>query len=121
MKSIGIDWLIVGADRVTANGDVANKIGTYNAMLAAKAHGVKTMVVIPWSSLDLETNSGSEVVIEQRAMSEVLNVSGHSIAPANAQAWNPVFDITPAHLVDYLVTERSVIEKPNTRKIQALK
>lgn len=120
MASKPIDWLIVGSDRVAANGDVANKIGTYSAMLAAKAHGVKTMVVVPWSTVDMATASGADIPIEQRTDSEVLCVAGHQIAAATAKSWNPVFDITPARLVDYLVTERGVIHNPSYEKLSAL-
>lgn len=120
MASQPIDWLIVGADRVAANGDVANKIGTYSAMLAAKAHGVKTMVVVPSSTVDLVTASGSDIPIEQRDGDEVLSIGGQRIATEDAQSWNPVFDITPARLVDYLITEQGVIEQPDTAKIRTL-
>ncbi len=120
MASKSIDWLIVGSDRVAANGDVANKIGTYSAMLAAKAHGAKTMVVVPWSTVDMNTASGAEIPIEQRADSEVLSVAGQQVAAATANSWNPVFDITPARLVDYLVTERGVIHNPSHERLSAL-
>jgi methylthioribose-1-phosphate isomerase len=120
MATRNIDWLIVGADRITANGDVANKIGTYQAMLVARQHGVKTMVVVPWSTVDINTASGAEVEIELRQADEVLSFQGQRVARAGAQAWNPVFDITPAELVDYLVTERGVIAAPNQQRILAL-
>ncbi len=120
MASQAIDWLIVGADRVAANGDVANKIGTYSAMLAAKAHAVKTMVVVPWSTVDMDTDCGDDIPIEQRNGSEIVTIAGQQIAADQAQAWNPVFDITPAKLVDFLVTERGVIANPEYSKIAAL-
>ncbi len=120
MASQSIDWLIVGADRIAANGDVANKIGTYSAMLAARAHGARTMVVVPWSSVDMATATGMQIPVEQRDDSEVLSLGGQRIAATDAAAWNPVFDITPAHLVDFLVTERGVIAKPDTEKLTAL-
>lgn len=120
MQSVGVDWLIVGADRVVANGDTANKIGTYHAMLAARAHGVKTMVVIPWSTLDMDTRTGADIPIEQREEQEILRFSDHQISPSGAAAWNPVFDVTPAHLVDFLVTDRGVIAQPDSNKIMAM-
>ena len=120
MASQQIDWLIVGADRIAANGDVANKIGTYQAMLAARHHGVKTMVVVPWSTVDLDTNSGAAIEIELRNSDEVLAFQGQRVARAGSMAWNPVFDITPAALVDYLVTERGVIAAPDRQNLQAL-
>ncbi len=120
MASQGIDWLIVGADRVAANGDVANKIGTYSAMLAARSHGVNTMVVVPWSTVDMNTTDGGNIPIEQRADSEITNIGGHQIAAEGATSWNPVFDITPAELVDFLVTERGIIANPDQAKIAEL-
>ncbi len=120
MASQQIDWLIVGADRIAANGDVANKIGTYQAMLAARHHGVKTMVVVPWSTVDLDTDSGAAIEIELRHSDEVLAFQGQRVARAGSSAWNPVFDITPAALVDYLVTERGVVAAPDRQKLQAL-
>jgi len=120
MASQQIDWLIVGADRIAANGDVANKIGTYQAMLAARHHAVKTMVVVPWSTVDLDTDSGAAIEIELRNSDEVLAFQGQRVARAGSLAWNPVFDITPAALVDYLVTERGVIAAPDRHKMQAL-
>lgn len=120
MASQPIQWVITGADRVAANGDVANKIGTYSAMLAARAHGAKTMVVVPWSTVDMATVSGADIPIEQRSGDEVLSIAGHQIAASTATSWNPVFDITPAKWVDYLVTERGVIHNPDHEKLVAL-
>ncbi len=115
-----IDWLIVGADRIAANGDVANKIGTYQAMLAARYHGVKTMVVAPWSSVDTGTASGAMIDIELRDGDEVLAFQGRRVARDGSSAWNPVFDVSPADLVDYLVTERGVIAAPDRTRIMAM-
>ncbi|GAB4114881.1 MAG: S-methyl-5-thioribose-1-phosphate isomerase [Wenzhouxiangellaceae bacterium] len=120
MASKQVDWLIVGADRVAANGDVANKIGTYQAMLVARHHGVKTMVVVPWSTVDVNTASGAEIEIELRDSDEVLAFQGQRVARAGSTAWNPVFDVTPAALVDYLVTERGVIAAPDRQKLLAM-
>ncbi len=120
MAQEGIQWLIVGADRVAANGDVANKIGTYQAAVAARHHGVKVMVAIPSSTLDMDMPDGSQIPIERRQPDEVTAVLGQPIAPADCGAWNPVFDITPAALVDVLVTEKGALEHPDKDTIAAL-
>lgn len=112
-----IKWIIVGADRVTANGDVANKIGTYGLAVLAKYHGVKVMVVAPSSTVDMALMSGKDIEIEMRSTEELTQVSGVQIAPNGIEAINPVFDVTPAKLIDALVTEKGVIEKPNTEKM----
>jgi methylthioribose-1-phosphate isomerase len=116
-----VHWVITGADRVCANGDVANKIGTLAHAVAARHFGARFMVVCPWSTVDLHTADGSQIEIEERSGEELLGVAGQRIAAAGAQAWNPVFDVTPADLVDVLVTERGAIEKPDREKIAALR
>ncbi len=115
-----VEWIIVGADRVAANGDVANKIGTYGLAALAKHAGKKFMVVAPTSTIDLDSASGDDITIEQRASHEVTHVADKSIASAGVNVWNPVFDVTPAALVDVLVTEQGVIEKPSQEKIAQL-
>jgi methylthioribose-1-phosphate isomerase len=120
MKSGLVQWLIVGSDRIAANGDVANKIGTYAAAVAARYHGVKVMVVAPCSTVDMHTASGVEIPIETRPAAEVLELAGQRVAPAGADAWNPAFDVTPAGLVDAIVTERGVVERPDAARMQAL-
>lgn len=115
-----ISWVITGADRVAANGDVANKIGTYALALAARAHGVGMMVVAPRSTIDLKTASGEQIPIEDRAADELLTINDTRIAPLDAAASNPVFDVTPAHYIDVLVTEAGVIHKPDRKQIEAL-
>ena len=119
-KQQHIGWLIVGADRVAANGDVANKIGTLNAVLAARHHGARVMVAIPTSTLDMDAASGADIPIENRADEEITSLAGQPVAAAGMPAWNPVFDITPAGLVDVLVTEKGCIEQPDRIKIAAL-
>ena len=114
-----IDWIIVGADRIAANGDVANKIGTYSLAVLAKQHGVKMMVVAPTSTLDFSRASGAEIVIEQRQQAELLPAC-YQAETSLITAWNPVFDVTPASLIDVLVTERGVVFKPNTEKMSVL-
>lgn len=112
MKQQQIDWIIVGADRITANGDVANKIGTYSLAVLARQHKIKFMVVAPTSTIDMNLSSGDEIIIEQRSSQELLTINNLAIAPKGAKAWNPSFDVTPAALVDVIVTEQGII-KPN--------
>lgn len=116
-----VRWVVVGADRIAANGDVANKIGTYGLALAARAHGVGFMVVAPGSTLDFATADGNAVQIEQRDPGEVLVLGDQRLAPVGVDAWNPVFDITPAELVDVLVTERGTVERPSRERMAALR
>jgi methylthioribose-1-phosphate isomerase len=104
-----VDAVVVGADRIAANGDVANKIGTYPLALAADRAGVPFLVAAPESTVDPATPSGSHVEIEDRAGDEVVAWGGRSVAPAGALAINPAFDITPADLVTAIVTERRVV------------
>jgi methylthioribose-1-phosphate isomerase len=113
-----IKWVIVGADRIAANGDVCNKIGTYTHAVTARHHGVRVMVVAPTSTFDLNARSGQEIPIEQRAKEEILNFSGVKIAPENVSAWNPAFDVTPADLIDVIVTEKGIIEAPDSGAVR---
>lgn len=115
-----VSCVVVGADRVAANGDVANKIGTYALALAARAHGVRFLVAAPMSTVDFDTASGDDIPIEHRPAAEVLGFSARRVAADGAGAWNPVFDITPAALVDVLVTERGVLERPDRERLAAL-
>jgi methylthioribose-1-phosphate isomerase len=117
MAAGGIGWVIVGSDRIAANGDVANKIGTYGLAVAARHHGVRFMVAAPTSTIDLETPDGGSIPIEERPGEEVLQCAGQRTAAAGVNAWNPVFDVTPAALVDAIVTERGVVERPDRDKI----
>ncbi len=114
------EWVIVGADRITANGDVANKIGTYSLAVLARHHGMKFMVAAPSTTFDLSLNSGNDIPIEQRPMSEVTSLQGIQIAPQKCQAINPSFDVTPAELIDAIVTERGVIHQPSVATVAAL-
>lgn len=113
-------WLIVGADRICANGDVANKIGTYGLAVLAQHHGVKVMVVAPSSSCDASLTQGADIVIEQRDPREICEVHGVPIAPAHSVALNPAFDVTPAAYIDVLVTEKGLIQQPDSMKLKAL-
>lgn len=118
MRQGNISWVIVGADRIAANGDVANKIGTYSLAVAARHHGVKFMVVAPASTVDMKVAQGADIPIEHRLAEEVTRLGGQMVAVAGTEAWNPVFDITPAGLIDALVTERGVIEHPDSAKMR---
>ncbi len=121
MAAGGIGWIIVGSDRIAANGDVANKIGTYHLAIAAKYHGVKVMVAAPTSTIDFSVASGRDIPIETRSADEVLQYAGTQVAAAGVGAWNPVFDVTPASLVDAIVTERGVVLQPNAEKMAVLR
>jgi methylthioribose-1-phosphate isomerase len=103
-----ITCVLVGADRIAANGDVANKIGTYGVALAARANGVPFYVAAPSSTVDLATPDGAAIPIEERAAEEVAALGGRRTAPAGVQVWNPAFDVTPAGLVTAIITDRGV-------------
>ncbi len=120
MQTQRVDWVIVGADRIAANGDTANKIGTYQLAVGARAHGVHFMVVAPTGTFDLNCADGAGIPIEQRAAGELTRLQGRQIAPARTDAYNPVFDVTPAALIDAIVCERGVIGKPDCTKIVQL-
>lgn len=120
MKQGQVRWVIVGADRIAANGDTANKIGTYSLAVAARRHGVGFMVVAPFSTIDLESSSGDDIPIENRAPQELLEFQSQRVAADGSQAWNPVFDVTPAELIDAIVTERGIVRPPNAEKIARL-
>lgn len=120
MQSGAVQWVIVGADRVAANGDVANKIGTCQLAIVARHHNVRFMVVAPASTVDMNMAHGSMIDIEMRDPAELLSIAGQRTVVDGAQAWNPVFDVTPATLIDALVTERGVIERPNASSMQLM-
>ncbi|WP_462116042.1 S-methyl-5-thioribose-1-phosphate isomerase, partial [Lysobacter xanthus] len=119
MQTGAVQWVIVGADRICANGDTANKIGTYQLAIAARHHGVKFMVAAPSSTVDLETPSGDSIHIEQREPAELFALGGVRTAAERIEAWNPVFDVTPHGLIDVIVTERGVIERPDADSMRA--
>lgn len=105
----GVDAVVVGADRIAANGDVANKVGTVSHSLAAWQAGIPFVVAAPESSIDLATESGQQIDIEIRDPDEVLSIAGNRVAAPGSQAWNPAFDITPAALITAIVTEQRAI------------
>lgn len=113
MKTGQVQWVVVGADRICANGDTANKIGTYQLAIAAKHHGVKFMVVAPSSTVDMETASGDLIEIEERDPAELLSHRGARTVSDGVAAWNPVFDVTPHDLIDAIVTEKGMVERPD--------
>jgi len=107
-----IQAVIVGADRIAANGDTANKIGTYSVAILAKEHGIPMYIAAPFSTVDLETPDGSGIPIEQRAASEVTHLGGIQIAPTGVEVENPAFDVTPARYIRAIITERGVATAP---------
>jgi len=113
-----IDKVFVGADRIAANGDVANKIGTYNVAVLAKAHSVPFYVVAPSSTFDLSIKSGRDIPIEQRSAKEVREIRGRKIAPAGVPVYNPAFDVTPHSLVTAIVTEKGIFRGPYRRRLR---
>jgi methylthioribose-1-phosphate isomerase len=114
-----VDWVIVGADRIAANGDTANKIGTYALAVAAKQHGVKFMVVAPSGTFDLKCPDGGHIPIEERTATELTEFRGLPVAPAGVAAYNPVFDVTPASFITALVCEKGAIVPPDAQGIRA--
>jgi methylthioribose-1-phosphate isomerase len=120
MKLGKIDAIVVGADRIAANGDVANKIGTYTVAVLAKEHGIPFYVAAPFSTIDLETPDGSKIPIEQRNAAEVTHIAGKPIAPEGVGVENPAFDVTPAKYVAAIVTERGIIRAPYEESLRSL-
>jgi methylthioribose-1-phosphate isomerase len=115
-----VNCVVVGADRIAANGDVANKIGTYALAVLAAHHHLPFYVAAPWSTVDLATPSGAGIPIEERASDEVLTIAGWRIAPAGVPARYPAFDVTPGELVSAIVTERGVVRRPFDAGLAAL-
>ncbi len=120
MKQGKVQWVVVGADRICANGDTANKIGTYQLAISARHHGVGFMVVAPSSTVDMETPDGSAIEIEERDPAELLSHRGERTVADGVAAWNPVFDVTPHALIDAIVTEKGIVERPDATRMQAL-
>lgn len=108
----GVDAVIVGADRIAANGDTANKIGTYQAAVLAREHRVPFLVAAPFSTVDLETPTGRDIPIEERRPEEIVELAGTRVAPEGVPVWNPAFDITPARYLTAIVTERGIAHPP---------
>jgi methylthioribose-1-phosphate isomerase len=121
MKAGKIDGVIVGADRIAANGDVANKIGTYSVAVLAKENGIPFYVAAPISTLDLSLASGDQIPIEQRTPLEVTHIGNIQIAPAGISVTNPAFDVTPNHYVSAIITERGIARAPFLESLRRLK
>jgi methylthioribose-1-phosphate isomerase len=120
MRQGRIQAVIVGADRIAANGDVANKIGTYGVSILAREHGIPFYVAAPWSTLDLATAHGDLIPIEQRAATEVTHSNGKQMTPHGVAIENPAFDVTPAKYVTAIITERGVLRAPYEQSIQTM-
>jgi methylthioribose-1-phosphate isomerase len=120
MKTEKVDAVIVGADRIAANGDTANKIGTYSLAVLAAHHGIPFYVAAPTSTVDLTTADGRKIPIEERSAEEVVMVRGQRIAPKGTHARHPAFDVTPANLITAIVTEQGVARKPYKRSLKQL-
>ena len=117
MKQGKINAVITGADRIAANGDTANKIGTYSLSILAREHGVPFYIAAPSSTFDLNIKSGAKIPIEQRSAEEVTTFAGTQTAPNGVSVYNPAFDVTEAKDIAAIITERGVIEKPNTERV----
>lgn len=115
MRNGDVDLVITGADRITLNGDTANKIGTYSLAVLAKAHDIPFYIAAPYSTIDLEMETGDEIEIEQRSPLEVTHFGNRQTAPDDIQVYNPAFDVTPNHLIAAIITEKGIV-KPNFRE-----
>ena len=120
MRSGQVDLVVVGADRIAANGDVANKVGTYSVAVLAKEHGIPFYVAAPISTIDLRTADGSGIPIEERNAREVTHVGSSQLTPAGARIRNPAFDVTPAKFVTAIITERGIARAPYAESLAAL-
>ncbi|MGI6295972.1 MAG: S-methyl-5-thioribose-1-phosphate isomerase [Armatimonadota bacterium] len=112
MRKGRIDCVVVGADRIAANGDVANKIGTYSVAVLAHHHGIPFYVAAPMSTVDFSLQAGDDIPIEVRAREEITHINGHRIAPMGIEVTNPSFDVTPASLVKAIITEKGIVRPP---------
>jgi methylthioribose-1-phosphate isomerase len=120
MREGRINLVVVGADRIAANGDTANKIGTYSVAVLAKAHKIPFYVAAPSSTFDLSLADGSQIPIEQRDPREVTHAFGQATAPEGIDVYNPAFDVTPAHLITAIVTEKGLISPVNEANVRNL-
>src|SRR5581483_386489 len=112
MRQGKVNFVVVGADRIAANGDTANKIGTYSVAVLAREHGIPFYVAAPLSTIDLNTPDGADIPIEERNSREVTHVGSAQLAPDGASVWNPAFDVTPHHLIAGIITERGIFRAP---------
>jgi len=118
MRQGRVDLVVVGADRIAANGDTANKIGTYGVAVLAREHNIPFYVAAPLSTIDLDTPDGQHIPIEERNAREVTHVGSSQIAPAGARIWNPAFDVTPHTLIAGIITERGIFRAPYTESLK---
>jgi methylthioribose-1-phosphate isomerase len=112
MRQGKVDLVVVGADRIAANGDTANKVGTYTVAVLAREHSIPFYVAAPLSTIDLKTPDGAHIPIEERSAREVTHVKSAQLAPDGAKVWNPAFDVTPHHLIAGIITERGIFRPP---------
>jgi methylthioribose-1-phosphate isomerase len=119
MKAGDIDLVVVGADRIAANGDTANKIGTYTVAVLAREHDIPFYVAAPWSTIDLSTKDGDLIPIEERTPREVTHVGSTQLAPDGARVRNPSFDVTPAKYITAIITERGVYRAPYDQSLKS--
>jgi len=117
MRQGRVNFVVVGADRIAANGDTANKIGTYTVAVLAREHGVPFYVAAPLSTIDLKTPDGSQIPIEERNSREVTHVGSNQLAPEGAHVWNPAFDVTPHNLIAGIITEKGIFRAPYTESL----
>ncbi len=117
MRQGKVNFVVVGADRIAANGDTANKIGTYSVAVLAREHHIPFYVAAPLSTIDLQTPDGSRIPIEERSSREVTHVGGSQLAPDGAQVWNPAFDVTPHQLIAGIITEKGIFRAPYTESL----
>lgn len=120
MKLGKINVIVVGADRIAANGDVANKIGTYSLAILAKEHNIPFFVAAPTSTIDMNTESGEQIPIEERSEEEIKTFAGKKITPDEVNVFNPAFDVTPFELVDALITEKGIVYLSSGEKVHSL-
>ena len=113
-----VDLVVVGADRIAANGDTANKIGTYGVAVLAREHNVPFYVAAPLSTIDLNTPDGQHIPIEERSAREVTHVGGAQLAPEGALVWNPAFDVTPHRFITGIITERGIVRPPYVESLK---
>src|SRR5437762_4150115 len=118
MRQGRVNFVVVGADRIAANGDAANKIGTYTVAVLAREHGIPFYVAAPLSTIDLNTLDGSQIPIEERSAKEVTHVAGVQLAPDGAAVWNPAFDVTPCELIAGIITEKGIIRPPYVESLK---
>jgi len=120
MKSGKVDAVVVGADRIAANGDTANKIGTYMVAVLARRHNIPFYVAAPITTLDLSLRSGDEIPIEQRDTKEVTHILEHQLSPAGVEVHNPAFDVTPNDLITAIITDKGVVRPPYADSLRGL-